>query len=684
MFKTTHSLFCLLVVIGAGFILASGCLAGEASPPQDDDSSATDTSGHSLDPDYNDSYYWLSLPSINKPVDVFYVYPTVSSSPDGFMNVTSDDERALAQGIFSAQASVYASHANVFAPYYRQMSTQVTMAPDSLATDTEEFKRGAVDVQEAFDYYITNLNDGRPFIIAGHSQGTMALIELIKNRFGDDEDLRNRLVAAYLIGYTVTDADLEAAGLTAAQGANDTGVVVTYNTQSVTSVGGPMLMPGAHCINPLNWKTDDTYAPALENLGARFYNDSTGELLREVANYSDTRINLETGALTTTIPEGEDLDIGPYSEGVYHRYDYAFWYRNLEQNVGDRIGAYLNMTGVCTDGTALEDLRGKELGVPVTLPPFDPDRDVPNAPDYSDPENWIALPAYFSTEKQPVDVFWVYPTVLSDSSTYLMNTCDPGLREKAAWTLVEQASIFDGQANIYAPYYRQNNVKINPLMLTDARPIFDLGQNDLTAAFRYFLEHFNKGERPIILAAHSQGSVRVVELSKAGELLTGDPDSLERLVAAYVIGYSITQSDLDANPLMNIATSATETGCFITYNTISDEEGKERQAPTVRQGSFVVNPLTWTTDTEFAPASANLGAAFFRHDDPEHPVRYPNFAAAQIVNNALVITDISHPEELPATSVTFSEGVYHMYDYAIFYENLRENVGGRIRSYFGK
>jgi len=333
------------------------------------------------------------------------------------------------------------------------------------------------------------------------------------------------------------------------------------------------------------------------------------------------------------------------------------------------------------DAVTLERLRGKELGVPVSLPPFNPDTDVPGDPDYSSPVSWLTMPAHFTRERQPVDVFWVYPTILSDASTYLMDISDPGLREKATWTLVEQASIFDGQANIFAPYYRQNNVKINPLMLTDARPIFDLGQQDLINAFDYFLKNFNKGKRPIILAAHSQGSVRVIELSKAGELLTGNPESLERLVAAYVIGYSITQSDLDGNPFMKICTSATDTSCFITYNTVSAEEGKESQAPTVLPGTYVVNPLTWRTDTASAPASANIGAVFFRHDDPTNPSRYRNFAAARVVNNALVITDISHPEELPATSVTFPEGVYHMYDYAIFYENLRENVAERIQSY---
>lgn len=339
-------LFILIFFATVCIVLAGGCVSEETSSPEEKETNTitpTPTPESSSEVDYSDIYNWLSIPEIEQAVDVFYVYPTVSQNESGSMIITDDVDRALAQGIFEAQASVYESNANVFAPYYRQMSTGVTMtSPDELATDTPEFRRGAADVETAFEYYIENLNEGRPFIIAGHSQGTMALIELIKNRFGDDGKLRNRMVAAYLIGYTVTDDDLAKAGLTAAAGASATGVVVTYNTQSPTSVGGPMLMEGAHCINPLNWKTDSTYASASENIGARFYDDSTGEFQREVGNYSDAQINMTTGALMANIPEGEKLDIGPYPEGVYHRYDYAFWYRNLEQNVKDRIEAYLS------------------------------------------------------------------------------------------------------------------------------------------------------------------------------------------------------------------------------------------------------------------------------------------------------------------------------------------------------
>lgn len=258
-----------------------------------------DSENGEQDLNYEDSYNWVSMPiAADKEADVFYVYPTVSHNESGAMDVTDEAERALAEGIFAAQASVFEGQANIYAPYYRQMSTGVQLPdePGAVATDTAEFKQGAADIEEAFEYYLANFNDNRPFIIAGHSQGTMALIELIKNRFGEDEELRSRMIAAYLIGYTVTDNDLAIAGLSAAQQADDTGVVVTYNTQSVGSEGGPMLMAGANCINPLNWRTDSTFADSTENLGAVFFDDATGEFESEVMNYCCAQIDTVSGA----------------------------------------------------------------------------------------------------------------------------------------------------------------------------------------------------------------------------------------------------------------------------------------------------------------------------------------------------------------------------------------------------
>ncbi len=292
------------------------------------------------DIDYRDSNNWVSLPnSTPYDVDVFYVYPTVSSDSSGTMDIKDLDQRALATGIFKVQAGIFDSCANVFAPYYRQMTTAVDVS-GGLATDTEGFKKGSADVDSAFRYFISELNDDRPFFLAGHSQGTMALIELIKNHFGNDKELRERLIAAYLIGYTVTPGDLSIARLKAAQKANDVGgVVISYNTQSPTSEGGPMLMDSAICINPLNWRTDNLFADSTKNLGAVFFDDENGKFILQVEKYCSAEID-SSGALIARIPENDSVYIGPYTEGVYHRYDFAFWYRNLQKNVLDRISAF--------------------------------------------------------------------------------------------------------------------------------------------------------------------------------------------------------------------------------------------------------------------------------------------------------------------------------------------------------
>ncbi|WP_165077527.1 DUF3089 domain-containing protein, partial [Methanogenium sp. MK-MG] len=150
MIKKSYSLIWFAALAGICIILACGCVNEDASTTPDGGAVEPGVVDPEQNPDYTESYNWLSLPSVDKPVDVFYVYPTVSSNATGQMDITSAEERALAEGIYQAQATVFESHANVFAPYYRQMSTQVDMSAGGLATDTPEFKQGAADVEEAF------------------------------------------------------------------------------------------------------------------------------------------------------------------------------------------------------------------------------------------------------------------------------------------------------------------------------------------------------------------------------------------------------------------------------------------------------------------------------------------------------------------------------------------------------
>jgi hypothetical protein len=140
--------------------------------------------------------------------------------------------------------------------------------------------------------------------------------------------------------FSITPDDLKRyPWLKIAQRADDTGVVITYNTQAPGATGSPVLRAGAACVNPLNWTTEPIPADKSLNLGAVFFNEETNEIEREIPHYAGAQIDEKTGALNTTPPE--KLPLGNFPDGVYHRYDYAFWYRNLEANVATRVKAYL-------------------------------------------------------------------------------------------------------------------------------------------------------------------------------------------------------------------------------------------------------------------------------------------------------------------------------------------------------
>lgn len=324
----------ILLIFAVIAIMNSGC----GAIPQ-----ATIDHGEGIPqaPDYQKTSSWVFQTSApNKPIDVFYVYPTIyaEDSPAN-MDIKNADLRAAAEHLIDSQASVYSESANVFAPYYRQMSF-AKLNPEEDMYKNQYFQIGYSDVSRAFDYFLKNLSQGRPFILAGHSQGSMVLIQLMREHF-QGPDLQNQLVAAYLIGYSITPEDFATyPWMKPATQATDTGIIVSYNTQAPEATGSPVLLPGAFCINPLNWTTDGTPADELSNLGAVFFNKNTGQIEREIPYYAGARVDKDTGALLTSLPE--DLDTGAhFPAGVYHIYDYALWYRNLKANVNTRCKHYL-------------------------------------------------------------------------------------------------------------------------------------------------------------------------------------------------------------------------------------------------------------------------------------------------------------------------------------------------------
>ncbi|WP_303866370.1 DUF3089 domain-containing protein [Acetobacterium wieringae] len=295
--------------------------------------------------DYNKSENWAYLPSESDRIrdcDVFFVAPTVYLGTDAVHSLDLADEATKAQflGATNMEKGLYDGSANFFAPYYRQAGLNAyTMDP---VKAEQYFDLAYADVAQAFDVYMEDYNQGRPFVLAGFSQGSEMLLRLLEEKFSDPA-LNEKLVAAYLIGWRVTPADLaQYPHLKMAQQAGDTGVIVSFNSEAV-GVETSLIVPDQTLgINPLNWKTDSTTATAAENRGAVF-TDYAGAIVKEIPNLTGAYLDPNRGTLRVTDVAVADyppvLDI--FSDGVYHLYDYQFFYRNLQENVTQRIANYL-------------------------------------------------------------------------------------------------------------------------------------------------------------------------------------------------------------------------------------------------------------------------------------------------------------------------------------------------------
>ncbi|MCK9625244.1 MAG: DUF3089 domain-containing protein [Bacteroidales bacterium] len=301
--------------------------------------------------DYSKQEHWLSLPTdASKVVDVFYVYPTAwykedTSEPD-FCAIDNRIMLIGSQSAFNRQATAFETIGNIYAPYYRQADASYILPLSENQRWNVIDSIPAKDVTAAFDYYIKHYNNGKPFILVGHSQGSNVLLLLLKNYMYENVDVYARMVCAYVIGYPVTAEFLNAnKHLKFAEGDDDTGVIVSFNTQSPSlALGANIVMANkiGLVINPINWKKDETLATASESLGSYMPIDSQGNS-GKVLNVADARINLKKGVIEcSSVNDSAMFKIsGIMGLGVYHSFDIPFYYYNLRENAEKRVKNFL-------------------------------------------------------------------------------------------------------------------------------------------------------------------------------------------------------------------------------------------------------------------------------------------------------------------------------------------------------
>jgi len=288
--------------------------------------------------DYADMTQWY-ISERNAEADVFYVISTEIGDytlDDGTVRHLADTYlEQTRKPMYSEMLGVdtlMSGRLNYYSPYYRQCSIH-SFASDSLSL---RFATALDDVRRAFDYYLKNQNKGRPFVLAGFSQGAMIARELLKEM---DESVFQRMVAAYLIGIRLSAEDLkDNPHVRPAQGADDTGVTVCYNSMkgenaSYAEDNGSNIVS----INPVNWRTDGepalliTEPSPLKPVAEQLKDTMTVQLdtkskLVLVTGYSSTDYQLPV--------------IG--SQDSYHTREIWLYRDQLKENVQRRVDAFLH------------------------------------------------------------------------------------------------------------------------------------------------------------------------------------------------------------------------------------------------------------------------------------------------------------------------------------------------------
>jgi len=285
-----------------------------------------------------------------------------------------------------------------------------------------------------------------------------------------------------------------------------------------------------------------------------------------------------------------------------------------------------------------------------------------------------------------VPVFFVHPTTYLST---LIGNADfaPGGAVQAGiddTVMRFQASIFNGCCVVFAPRYRQASLRAVTSNTPQGYAADELAYGDVERAFERFLQVNPNG--PFILASHSQGSIHALRLLQ--QHIMGQPP-LRRLVAAYLIGLALPKEIVNLG--VPVCQSERATGCVISWNSVrQDHRDKRRQDTSVIwwQGSYqpiagrplvCVNPLDWRIDSS-APATANKGALYSAGRQEPLPPLVPELTGASCQDGLLGI-EVPFQERKHFHDVLSVFGVYHDFDYGLFYLNIRENAAVRVQTW---
>ncbi|MBL7870680.1 MAG: DUF3089 domain-containing protein [Cyclobacteriaceae bacterium] len=299
-------------------------------------------------PDYSRSESWAALPTkvdaadstprkstltndqASAKADVFFVYPTIfTGTPKNEYQWNADVNDAelnnnIQRSTLLNQATAFNGACRVFAPYYRQAHLFAFYTPNQ-----EDGKKALdlayEDVKAAFEYYLANYNEGRPIVIASHSQGSYHGERLLQDYF-DGKELQNQLVAAYLIGRAISPQAFK--NISPTKSPDEIGVWASWNTFARNYIPKNYeRYRNALSINPLLWNANEDYTSNELNKGGVGLKFTYAPHLVDAQNHQ--------GILWVSRPNIKGSWL--FRHKVWHRADINFFYMNIRENVAVRV-----------------------------------------------------------------------------------------------------------------------------------------------------------------------------------------------------------------------------------------------------------------------------------------------------------------------------------------------------------
>ncbi|NOT73906.1 MAG: DUF3089 domain-containing protein [Cyclobacteriaceae bacterium] len=303
-------------------------------------------------PDYSKEEQWASLPGKadaadsvplksnlkntqdQAKADVFFVFPTTfTEEPQNqyLWNADIGDKninyKTQTTTILN-QASIFNGSCRIYAPYYRQAHLYSFYAKDE-NDGNSALNLAYKDVQAAFEYYLKHYNNGRPIVIASHSQGSYHAMRLLRDYF-DGKDLQKQLVVAYLAGRAIKPDEFRFIHPT--EKPDEVAVWASWNTYARKFFPDNYEKYFRHSLstNPLLWNSSSDFAAKELNHGG------VGRHFTFVPNLVDAQNH-----------EGVLWINKPYIPGRFlirvrrwHIADMNFFYMNIRENVQLRIESF--------------------------------------------------------------------------------------------------------------------------------------------------------------------------------------------------------------------------------------------------------------------------------------------------------------------------------------------------------